>query len=306
MPKSLLFLCCAVCILVLTIINLSIGPIINRKITSRTISVGSGIFSASTRGNGWGTYNCKYLSDAYDEYKKSNSVIDDEDKKYNWKFQINECKRKKAMYNMEYTAFIFNIVIGFVCCLLGLLHFLDVKKEFVPKTGLIGIGCGVVGFVLSLVYVIYNGIVYTNYYDGASIYKRNGDGAFAELDGGKYKCFYFDKKDNNHALIAKYSDLIKKQYNYNKDLEDLYDSGEINDCIGDPSYCVTDGYIPGTRYSNGNECKYLYLSRPNIYKTVSNKDKSDRFLTTLILSLLVCLADIGLALFGFLLFKSPE
>ena len=38
---------------------------------------------------------------------------------------------------------------------------------------------------------------------------------------------------------------------------------------------------------------------------VSNKDMFDRFLTALILSLVVCLANIGLALFGFLLFRTP-
>ena len=38
---------------------------------------------------------------------------------------------------------------------------------------------------------------------------------------------------------------------------------------------------------------------------IENKDLSDRFLTTLILSLIVCLANIGLALFGFLLFRTP-
>ena len=38
---------------------------------------------------------------------------------------------------------------------------------------------------------------------------------------------------------------------------------------------------------------------------IENKDLSDRFLTALILSLFVCLSNIGLALFGFLLFRTP-
>jgi uncharacterized membrane protein (DUF485 family) len=306
MSKGLLFFCCSCCILLLTVINLSIGPIINRKVSSRSITVGG---TYSTRGNSWGTYNCPFLSDVYDEYKKG--TVNDEIKKYSYEFQINECKRKKAMHDMEYTSFIFDIVIGFVCGLLGLLHLFDLKKDFVSTTGLIGLGCGVVGFVLTFVYVIFNGIVYTNYYDNDQIYKRDGDGAFAELKGERYECFYFDENGNTHSLIAKYSDLNKKQYNYNKDLEDSYEKDEVGGCTSiSPNLCsINDGFISGKIYihnqiSNG-ECKYLYLDESKLSQEVTDKDKSDRFLTTLILGLFVCLANIGLALFGFLLFRTP-
>lgn len=306
MSKGLLFFCCSCCILLLTVINLSIGPIINRKLSNRTISVDG---SHSTSSSSWGTLNCAILSDGYDEYKKG--TVDDATKKYSYEFQINECKRKKAMHDMEYTSFIFDIVIGFVCGLLGLLHLFDLKKDFVSTTGLIGLGCGVVGFVLTFVYVIFNGIVYTNYYDSTSIYKRDGDGAFAELKGEKYECFYFDENGNSHSIIAKYSDLGKKQYNYNKDLEDSYEKEEVGTCTESPTLCDrNDGFINIKKYisndRNKGECKYLYLTSGYITSQgVSNKDKSDRFLTTLILGLFVCLANIGLALFGFLLFRTP-
>ena len=55
---------------------------------------------------------------------------------------------------------------------------------------------------------------------------------------------------------------------------------------------------------NGNACKFLYESNAQI--EITNKDKFDRFLTALILSLFICVAKIGLALFGFLLFKGGE
>ena len=67
------------------------------------------------------------------------------------------------------------------------------KKEFVSKTGLIGLGCGIIGFIFSFVYVILNGIVFTTY--GPGIPKRDSDGAFAELKGNKYDCFYYDKNE---------------------------------------------------------------------------------------------------------------
>ena len=307
MGKGLIFFCCACCVLLLTFVNLCIGPMINKKMDYKSIAV----TGASTSGSIWGTLNCAYLSDTYDEYKKDHT-IDDKDKKYSWEFQINECKRKKAMHDMEYTSFIFDIVIGFVCCLLGLFHLFEIKKDFVANTGLIGLGCGVVGFVLSFVYVILNGIVYTNYYDNR-IYKIDGDGAFAELNGDKkYKCFYFDEEGNEHALYAKYSDLNKKQYNYNKGLKESYEKDEVGGCVySPPSDCSSNGYITFTtkKYikndSQKGECNYLYIDSNSLQTQITNKDKSDRFLTTLILSLFVCLANIGLALFGFLLFRSP-
>ena len=285
MSKGLIFFCCACTILLFTIINLSIGPIINRKATYIS-----------------GTENCAILSDGYDLAKKGS--LTDSQKKYSYEWPINRCKRRKAMYNMEYTSFIFNVVIGFVSGLLGLLHLFDVKKELVPKTGLIGLGCGIVGFVLTFVYVILNGLVFTNYYDG-TIYKRDSDGAFAELDSGnKYKCLYYDDDPlNEYSFYAKYSDLGKKQYNYDKDYLESVSEG----CKEYASSCFKKEYytpITTALDDNGNACKFLYDSTS--ITEITNKDKFDRFLTVLILSLFICLANLGLALFGFLLFKGGE
>ena len=217
------------------------------------------------------------------------------------------------MHDMEYTAFIFDIVIGFICGLLGLLHYFDVKKDCISKTGLIGFICGIIGFIFTFVYLILNGIVYTNYgpynielgsITSVSRYyiKADSDGAFAELEGSNYKLIYFDKEENYYALYATYSDLGKKQYNYDRDMRKAYNTDQT--CF---SQVITgynaNGYFSPTDSTLSNKCKKLY-----IYPTtgISNKDISDRFLTALILSLFVCLANIGLALFGFLLWKSPD
>ena len=210
------------------------------------------------------------------------------------------------MHDMEYTSFIFNAVIGYVCATLGLLHLFDVKKEFVSKTGLIGLGCGIVGFVFSFVYVILNGLVYTTYYNHNNIiYKRDSDSVFAEKKGNDYECIYFDSEHNTHALIAKYSDLIQKQYNYDKDLiESLAKINGACKTTYSPSDCGSDGKISPTIPN----CDKLYIddySSGSSTFEVTNKDLSDRFLTTLLLSLFVCLANIGLAIFGFLLFRTP-
>ena len=293
MSKGLIFFCCSCAILLFSIINLSVGPIISKRV-----------------GYDWGTLNCEEAKDNYDKVKDQDDP--DNDIKYNQEYYMHSCQRRKAMHDMEYTSFIFDIVIGFVCGLLGLLHLFELKKEFVPKTGLIGLGCGIVGFVLSFIYVVYNGIVYTNYYD-STIYKRNSDGAFAErVEAGKYECFYFDEIGNKHALIAKYSDLIQKQYNYDKNVQAEFTdhTSERYSCLHNPSDCQDQEYITFSSGSiptyGGEQCKYLYADDHFSLNEVTNKDTSDRFLTTLLLSLFVCLANIGLGLFGFLLYRTGE
>ena len=306
MPKELIFFCCACCVLFLTIINLSVGPITSISESSE-----------------WGNFQCAYYQDKYDIDKKSTARGNsDKLNKYSYEWQINECKNKKALHDMEYTAFIFDIVIGFICSLLGLLQLYGIKKEFLNKAGLTGFICGIVGFILTFIYIVFNGIVFTNYnilgYDKMKngnfdeLYKRDSDGVYAEWDEAKkqYKCIYndFDEPLNIFALYAKFSDLIGKQYNYDKDY--FYESkDEVKKCqktqecsggyINNPdnplnkiSYLLDDG--------STKECDKLYISGED---NSINKDYFDRFLTTLLLSLIVCIAHIGLIIFGFLLFK---
>ena len=56
MTKGLIFFCCACAILLFTIINLSVGPIISSKV------------GHDDNGNEfyWGTANCELWKDAYD------------------------------------------------------------------------------------------------------------------------------------------------------------------------------------------------------------------------------------------------
>ena len=51
--------------------------------------------------------------------------------KKSFEVRINKCDRTKAMYNMEYSTFILNLIFSFVCGLLTFLHLLDVKKDFI-------------------------------------------------------------------------------------------------------------------------------------------------------------------------------
>ena len=300
MGKGLLFFCCACCILVLTIVNLSIGPIVSGAVKNININPFQG---------GFGTLNCEKEKDDWDRAKDGNTKTDDQIK-YDEEYEYNACIREKGMHDMEYTAFIFDIVIGFVCGLLGLLHLFDLKKDFVSNTGLIGLICGIIGFALTFVYVIFNGLVYTTVYiESSSYYKRDGDYVFAEKEGDKYKCLYFDDANNGNSKYAKLNDIGKQQYNYEKDALsnvgncrlDLSSKDSGHDYVEDCAAQETIELISSSSDYAG--CEKLYID--HIFSGIENKDLSDRFLTTLILSLIVCLASIGLALFGFLLFRTP-
>ena len=294
MGKGLIFFCCACCILVLTIINLSIGPVISKAVGVGDSS-GNTIFDIP-----WATANCERIKDP----KDADDTCSDDKCEKGYDSQIDYCTRAKGMHDMEYTAFIFDIVIGFVCGLIGLLHLFDLKKDFVSNTGLIGLICGIVGFVLTFVYVIFNGMVFTGQYSGEI--ERDGDGVYAEKTSttDTFKCLYSDDSGDYFGGYAKFSDLNKKQYNYKHN----FYSSDL------PTRCVTNVYYSRCLHGTGSEistasdpsvytnCKFLYVEKPT---EITNKDIFDRFLTALILSLIVCLANIGLALFGFLLFRTP-
>ena len=205
-----LFLIFSSAIVVFSIICLCTAPIIN------------GILSEAS---GWGTNNCKEKSDKY-KYEKDNNYPEETVKQS--KKKRNLCNRQKAMYGLEYSSYIIDVSLGFICAILGLLHFFDVGKSFQKYSGLIGLVTGIVGFVLTLVYIIYSGYIFTK--DNAQIHddgfsstikdddymlKLKGNGAFAEKDGEKYKCIFY-KENNENAVLSKYNDLGKKSYNYEK------------------------------------------------------------------------------------------
>ena len=102
------------------------------------------------------------------------------------------------MYGLEYSALILDITLGFICAVLGLLHFFDVAKPFEKISGIIGLSTGVITFVLTLVYICYSGYIFTKQvpshsYDNNLSYmlKLNKDGAYAEREGNQYKCLYY-------------------------------------------------------------------------------------------------------------------
>jgi len=153
--------------------------------------------------------NCKYLSDDLDYFKKEHSSPSDAEKEIITKNQreINVCKREKAMHGLEYSSLICDVFFGGVCAILGLLHYLEVGKSIEKKTGLIGIIAGTIGFVLTLVYVVFSAYIFNNdYYYKNSDYtgqqiKKFPNGAYLKWNGYKYIPNYEQYKDQFHQLI---------------------------------------------------------------------------------------------------------
>ena len=183
------------------------------------------------------------------------------------------------------------------------------KKTKSSKLGLTGIGLGIVGFILTLVYVIYNGIVYFNYYDSPPIYKTDEQGKFAEYNRKKkaYVCIYY-KKDDLGNLFATYYDLLKSQYNYNYDLLNSFNNEpEKKGCSegASPELCEKLGFFYGNyTYGNGSLCtKYYYNQKIKEIGGFKNYHFSARFLTCFILSIFILLFYCVLIFCGITLFE---
>ena len=291
--KNTLFLILSGAIVIFSIICICSGPVINGIIPNA---------------DSWNTENCQKLTDEYKEAKKGN----DKDTIEAAKRIKNKCNRDKAMYGLEYSSLIIDVICGFICTILGLLHYFDIAKPFEKMTGIIGLATGIIGFILTLVYVIYSAYIFSN--DSSGIIKRDKDLAFAKFEENKgYKCLFYKEKDEN-SIYATYSDLGKKQYNYNKKKSQEYSEGtsELSTCsyvdssspgthfsIG-PSYCESNEYYYTTNIKVGS-CNNFYIEPED---EISNKYLFDRWITTIIFSCFIIACDIGLAIFGFLLFKS--
>ena len=312
MNKTLIFFCLACALLFLSIVTICIAPIINGLI-------GRG-------DDDWGNENCQIYADTKD---KTDGLTDKE--KDLLDRGKNLCNRQKAMYGLEYASFISDLILGFICALLSLLHFFGVGNSFEKFTGIIGLICGIIGFILTLIYIIYSGYIFTHdggisySYSGlsysGSFYKLDKDRKFAEWDDSKsqYKCLYYDK-DDIPALYAKYQDMGKKQYNYHKDYYFSESDSEYRNCKigqsftdsnGSPlnfnlesndiiSFCQDSSQNSIKIKGNGKTCENLYYEEIDDF---GNKYKYDRWVTTIIFGCFIIALNLGLAIFGFLLFN---
>ena len=138
--------------------------------------------------------------------------------------------------------------------------------------------------------------------------------------GNNYKCIFYNKNDK-FSLYLRFSDYGNKYLNYRKEVyymveDENYKFQQCTFSFGSSShiktffeYCknLEESSIPKKyEYFNGStklgDCdKLYYLDR---YGDYTYKNLYDRWLTTIIFSCFILLLNIGLAVFGFLLFNS--
>ena len=273
MNKTLILLLISLAVLVLSVICVTVAPIINNLL---------GNFES------WGKNNCQY----YSYVAKYTTELDE---KYKNEKKKNLCMRQNAMYGLEYTAFIFDLAIGFLCGQLTLLHYFNAGKSFEKTTGLIGLIGGGIGFLITLIYVCFSGYIFNNDVayrtleddnDTAALIRLYSNGALTNVDG---TTVYANEIDDD-AQYVKYKDLGSEQYNYNKKLYEAYtDANRIN-CVGSCSspceYCYPNDNFVSSFSLVKTEHKYLY----------------DRWCLSLVLAVIITVLNAGIVVFGLLLF----
>ena len=337
--KNLIFLCIATCIFIFSLIVLNFAPSINGLVGKGHYSLWGSPVADNDNTNqdlyfGFADYPCSRYTDRYNDIKDGvrtfTGAQEDKDKFLDQlKDGKNDCLRKKAYIGLEYSAFIIDVIFSFVCAILGLLLYSG--NNIGKILGLIGLASGAVGFVLTFVYIIYSGIVFNNdvigkNYWSTSINPYSGldlattsNGAVLEWKDNKYVCIFYDK-DNKDKLYRKYSNYGLKYINYfhlnGKDKDDEY--YKYNYCItGMGTQSINwenckkfdEGSLAFSTnkieiIDNGNkkgDCDKIYV---NEYSGTNEKKKLyDYWVLTIVFGCFIFVLDIGLAIFGFLIFK---
>ena len=197
--------------------------------------------------------------------------------------------------------------------------------------GLTGILSGVLGFIFTLVYIIYSEDIFNNgspgkefenpedpktfsIYNSNKIYKLDEERAFSKWnsDTDIYDCFYYNKDDEDSFYI-KYKDLKKQQYNYNKTLYifSTLNNSKLKNCncnnetwnpeIECKFHKIFSKFLRSHYGSDEYLCPNLVYNSDEINKETTNKHIYDRWLTTIIFCYIIIILNICLCIFGLLL-----
>ena len=306
MNKNLFFFIFASTLLILSIVAICHAPIINN---------GKNYFI------GWNIENCKKMDDEY-QYKKFRGDYDYDTieaflQEKITKRRIKECNNHKTIYGLEYSAFIIDIVLGFICAFLGLINFLEPGKPFEKKIGFIGLITGIITTVITIVYVAFSANIFNNeaFKDLDILYDNK---AYLHWNGEKY-IYNYDKtkadEEDPDIKYVKYKDLGKIQYNYDSEFYQI-SIGDSTTNEYEYHNCIIENYnndlnppapieVPNTHIPYKNDpsklCDYIWHSNPK-NDSVEMKYIYDRWLTTIILGVIIGICGIALSIFGFLLF----
>ena len=284
MNNNLLFLCLAFAVLILSAVTIIVAPLIN--------SADSNLLS------NWGTQNCQQQKDEYD-YKNKNNKYTSEGLKKVAKRQVDECFSQNAMHDLEYTSLIMDLAFGFICTILGFLHYYEVGKQIEKISGLIGLITGAIIAIITCIYVGYSASLFNNGVE-RNLDKLYSNKAEYKWKDGKYTHNYDESKisDDPDVKHPRYRDVGKKQYNYNSEYYILYrvTGSDVKTCVTS----ITNANAK-TKYRS---CDYIWSGGEENNLSITYKYMHDRWLTSIIISVFIVACGIGLAIFGFLLFKS--
>ena len=320
----LIFFMFSLSLLFLNIISICLAPIINNIIKGAS---------------NWRSYNCKIYKHLYDYYKNDKTYVFTDEatkEKYlnNMKKGEKYCNFKKGMYSLEYLSFIINIIFYFALSFIFFMTLYEKEKKIFPEKikGLIGIISGIVGFILTLLYIIYSEYIFRNggpgkeyenpgdpasfsVYNSDKIYKLDKDRALAEWDDIKYYyvCFYYNETDED-SLYVRYKDLGQPQYNYDKEVykHSLIRNSRISACN-----IIVNNTIPEDEcknhhidykflrpfYSDMIFCPKLHYNNDNINLETKNKYIYNRWFATLFFSYIIAILNICEFVIGILIFK---
>ena len=153
MSNNLSFLIFSFSLFVLSTITICLVPIIN--------GADKGVIFKD-----WNIQNCKLMEDIYqhdkDEKKYAVDLQDVKVKEKIEKRKISECKRHKVMHGLEYAAFIVDVVFGFICFFLGIIHFLEPGNNFEKITGIFGLLFGIIMAILTIIYIGFSSYIFSN------------------------------------------------------------------------------------------------------------------------------------------------
>ena len=305
------FLTVPIAIVILTVIVLTISPIISGSLPG---------------GRDWKTLNCKIYADVANKQREelkdkgTNDISTIELELLPLLNLKDLCYRKKAMYALEHASLVIDAVFGSVNAFLFIMYKKNTILKFNGIISLIALITGIISSILTLFYVIYSSYIFNNDIafkddeDISKIPKLEDCGAFAKLEGGRYKCYFYNENDEDSFYI-KYKDLGKKQYNFNKEYNSEYinTNSEIYKCTVDNNnlyqfchniYYDYYYYYYYNYYYNGKLCEYLYYNKYR--EDNSNKKIYEKWLTSIIFSCLIILFNIFIAIYGFLLFLKKD
>ena len=191
-----------------------------------------------------------------------------------------------------------DIVFSFVCTSLGLLHYFEKGQSIQKISGLIGLITGAIIAIITCIYVGYSACLFNNGVERSLDILYPNKATYKWIDG-KYRLDYDEDKVNDDPDIQhpKYRDLGKKQYNYNYEYYILF---RMLSTVSEVTAC-TSSTRPNSKLGT---CEYIWSTSEEYNTSVTFKYIYDRWLTSIIISVFIVACGLGLAVFGFLLFKN--